>query len=141
MVPSTGRLAEAIEPPPGGLVNSVADFGRLEGTFSVSNDGAAKYTLPLWMPRGRGNMAPALTLSYSSRDGEGPFGVGWSLGGLSSIAWCRRTVAQDGKSDGLHTDGSAALCLGDNRLLPVSACGSGAPDRSARRSGPKSIGR
>ncbi len=121
MVPFTGRLDAAMEPPPGGLVNSVADFGRLEGKFSVSDDGAAKYALPLWMPRGRGNVAPELTLSYSSRGGEGPFGVGWSLGGLSSIAWCPRTIAQDGKSDGLHTDGSSPLCLGGNRLLPVSA--------------------
>lgn len=118
--PST-QWGAAMAQPPGGLVNSVADFGRLEGKFSVSEDGAAKYTLPLWMPRGRGNVAPALTLSYSSRDGEGPLGVGWSLGGLTSIAWCPRTVAQDGYSDGLHTDGTSALCLGDNRLLPVSA--------------------
>jgi RHS repeat-associated protein len=110
-----------MEPPPGGLVNSVSDFGRLEGEFSVSDDGAAQYAVPLWMPKGRGNVAPALTLSYSSRGGDGLFGVGWSLGGLSSIAWCPRTVAQDGYSDGLHFDGSSALCLGDNRLLPVSA--------------------
>ncbi|MFE7035187.1 FG-GAP-like repeat-containing protein, partial [Streptomyces sp. NPDC057621] len=102
-------------------MNSAPNFGRLEGKFSVSDDGAAKYTLPLWMPQGRGVAAPALALSYSSRDGEGPLGVGWSLGGLSSISWCPRTVAQDGYSDGLHTDGTSALCLGDNRLLPVSA--------------------
>src|SRR6266536_2386170 len=52
MEPSTRRAAAAMVQPPGGLVNSVADFGRLEGKFSVSDDGAAKYTLPLWMPRG-----------------------------------------------------------------------------------------
>jgi RHS repeat-associated protein len=103
-----------------GLVSSDANFGRPEGQFSVSGDGAATYTLPLWMPKGRGNVAPELTLSYNSRGGRGPFGVGWSLGGLSSIAWCPRTVAQDGYTDGAHTDGTSALCLGDNRLLPVS---------------------
>src|SRR5688572_30243630 len=83
MEPSTRGSAAALAQPTGGLVTSIADFGRLEGNFSVSGDGAAKYALPLWMPRGRGNVAPALTLSYSSRDGEGPLGVGWSLGGLS----------------------------------------------------------
>lgn len=111
----------AKELPPGGLVNSVDNFGKLEGNFWVSDDGAAQYSLPLWMPRGRGTVAPALKLSYSSRGGEGPFGVGWSMVGLSSITWCPRTIALDGYTDGLHTDGTGALCLGDNRLLPISA--------------------
>ena len=119
--PLAGRAAAARALPPGGLVDSAPNFGWTRGKFSVSDDGAAQYTLPLWMPRGRGNVAPALTLSYSSRHGQGPLGVGWSLGGLSSIAWCPRTFAQDGYSDGLHTDGTSALCLGGNRLLPVSA--------------------
>ena len=118
---STWRGAAARAQPPGGLVDSVADYGQLDGRFSVSADGAARYSLPLWMPTGRGTAALPLNLSYNSRGGEGPFGVGWSLGGLSSIAWCPRTIAQDGYSDGLHIDGSSALCLGDNRLLPVSA--------------------
>lgn len=118
---SIGRDAAVRALPPGGVdEKSVPDFGRLGGKFRVSDDGAAQYSLPLWMPRGRGSVAPSLTLSYSSRGGEGPFGVGWSLGGLSVITWCPRTIAQDGKTDGLHTDGSSPLCLDGNRLLPVS---------------------
>ena len=42
--PSTGREAAAVEPPPGGLVDSAPNFGWTPGEFSVSHDGAAQYT-------------------------------------------------------------------------------------------------
>src|SRR4051794_4783499 len=63
--------------------------GRIDGAFSVTSDGAATYTVPLWVPEGRGSMKPNLALIYQSRGGDGPLGVGWSLGGLSSISRCQ----------------------------------------------------
>ena len=56
-------------------------------------------------PAGRGAVTPQLSLSYSSQAGNGLLGVGWSLGGLSTISWCGRTIAQDGYTDGGHFDG------------------------------------
>jgi len=112
--------APAVEPPPGGIVDSAPNFGWTQGDFSVSDDGAAQYSLPLWVPAGRGRATPALSLSYSSQSGNGPLGMGWALGGLPSIAPCPRTIAQDGFSDTLHFDGSDAYCLGESRLMPVS---------------------
>jgi YD repeat-containing protein len=106
--------------PPGGLVDSAPDFGWTQGQFSVSGDGAAQYSVPLWVPAGRGAVTPQLSLSYSSRAGNGLLGVGWSLGGLSQISWCGRTIAQDGRTDGGHFDGTGALCLNGSRLVPVS---------------------
>src|SRR5262245_52287307 len=90
LVATSARAPEAVaaEPPPGGLVPSVANFGQTQGGFSVSDDGAAEYMLPLWVPQGRGKSTPELTLSYSSRGDNGLLGVGWSLGGLSTISWC-----------------------------------------------------
>jgi virulence plasmid B protein len=114
------RAAGAAEPPPGGLVASASDFGWTQGEFSVGRDGAAQYRVPLWMPAGRGRVAPGLSLSYTSHDGNGYLGVGWSLDGLSSIAWCTRTIAQDGITDGGHFDGADPLCLDGNRLVPMS---------------------
>lgn len=98
----------------------MAGFGWTPGEFSVSHDGTAGYTVPLWSPTGRGSVTPQLALSYNSGAGNGILGVGWSLAGLSSITWCGRTIAQDGYTDGGHFDGSDALCLGGNRLVPVS---------------------
>jgi len=104
--------AARAEPPPGGLVTSVNDFDWTEGEFSVSEDGAAQYDLPLWRPEGRGEVAPDLSLSYDSRAGNGPLGVGWSLEGLPSISWCARTQAQDGYSEGATFDGSGLIING-----------------------------
>ena len=116
----TGRAAAPLGLPPGGLVDSAPNFGWTQGEFSVSPDGAALYTVPLWVPAGRGAVTPQLSLSYSSRAGNGLLGVGWSLGGLSTISWCGRTIAQDGYTDGGHFDGTGALCLNGSRLVPIS---------------------
>jgi hypothetical protein len=63
---------------------------------------------------GHGVVAPALSLSYSSSAGNGLAGVGWSLGGLSSISWCPTTIAQDGQTDGA-TD-HVRLVAGQQRI-------------------------
>lgn len=83
--------------PPGGLVDTQINSGWTEGSFSVTDDGAATYNLPLWVPDGRSGLSPQLALSYNSRAGNGPIGVGWSLSGLSSITPCTPTPAQDGR--------------------------------------------
>jgi RHS repeat-associated protein len=101
-------------------VDSAPNFGWTQGEFSVSHDGSAHYSVPLWVPAGRGAVTPQLSLSYSSRSGNGLLGVGWSLGGVSAISWCGRTIAQDGYTDGGHFDGQDALCLDGNRLVPIS---------------------
>jgi RHS repeat-associated protein len=112
--------AGARELPTGGLVTTEADIGWTPGEFSVSHDGAAQYSVPLWVPAGRGSVTPQLSLSYSSGGDNGLLGVGWALTGLSTISWCGRTQAQDGKTDAGHFDGQDALCLNGARLVPMS---------------------
>lgn len=46
----------------------------------TSNTGAAQFRIPIAVPPGPGGFAPNVDLAYSSRSGDGPFGVGWSLG-------------------------------------------------------------
>ncbi len=111
--------ATAAALPAGGLVPSASGYGKTAGSFSVSNDGSAQYRVPLWTPDGHGQGKPDLSLSYDSRAGNGLIGVGWSLAGLSSIAPCAKTIAQDGHTDGVSFDASDAFCLGEARLLPV----------------------
>jgi RHS repeat-associated protein len=70
---------------------------QLPGSFSVSADGAATYTIPLDIPEGRAGISPKLALTYNSNGGNGLVGVGWSLSGASSmITRCPRTHAVDG---------------------------------------------
>jgi hypothetical protein len=46
---------------------------------AVGATGAASFELPLPLSAGRG-WDPQLSLTYSSQAGNGPFGIGWSLG-------------------------------------------------------------
>jgi len=56
---------------------SIATIGKSWG--AVGPTGAATFELPLPLSGGRG-WDPQLSLIYSSQAGNGPFGIGWSLG-------------------------------------------------------------
>ena len=44
------------------------------------NSGTGAYQVPLALPAGRNGYGPTLALSYSSGQGNGPFGLGWDIG-------------------------------------------------------------
>lgn len=54
-------------------------------------NGAATLSVPLAVTTGRG-YAPALSLSYSSQAGNGPFGIGWSSGAMTISRHTRHGV-------------------------------------------------
>jgi len=108
----------SVPPPQTDIVPSEA-AGRVNGDFAVSNDGAATYKLPLTLPKGRNDLQPELALQYDSRAGDGPLGRGWSVSGLSEIARCNQTIAQDGGTDGVHFDARDRFCLDGERLVAV----------------------
>ncbi|WP_338263266.1 RHS repeat-associated core domain-containing protein [Corallococcus caeni] len=93
--------------------------GLSKGASSVSPDGTAKYTLPLWVPDGRAGMQPALTLSYQGNSGSNMLGQGWSITGLSAVARCPRTLAQDGRVEGISFTSADAFCLDGQRLIAI----------------------
>ncbi|HEW9976538.1 TPA: hypothetical protein VGT13_003533, partial [Shewanella algae] len=66
----------------------------LSGSFRVSEQGAATYTIPIDTPAARGKLKPAVELSYSSGGGETIMGLGWGLQGLSAISRCPKTIEQ-----------------------------------------------
>jgi hypothetical protein len=102
--------------PPHGHVEPSEEVGTLPGQLTVDDSGAAHYAIPLWVPEGRLGMQPDLSLMYSSRGGNGPLGVGWTLTGLSEISRCSRTVRQDGFHRNARFDDDA-YCLGGSRLV------------------------
>ena len=83
-------------PPPR---TATAAVGALPGTGWVGHDGAYHYRIPIEVPPGRAGMAPSLALTYSSKSGNGPVGVGFSLEGASSITRCERAMAAGGERD------------------------------------------
>jgi len=93
--------------------------GAVPGSFSVSSTGEAVYSVPLVVPPGRAGMQPTLAITYDSEAGEGPLGLGFSIGGLSAITRCARNVAQDGEIVPVRDDADDALCLDGKRLVPL----------------------
>ena len=62
-----------------------AAVGNTKGLASVTPVGSASYSVPIVTPPGTNGMTPSLSLNYSSTDGSGWIGHGWSIGGLSAI--------------------------------------------------------
>ncbi|MDH5409017.1 MAG: hypothetical protein OEY00_10430, partial [Gammaproteobacteria bacterium] len=94
--------------------------GKVNGSFSVSPTGAAGYNVPIVVPAGVGGMQPGLSINYSSQGGNGLLGVGWGLGGISSIQRCPQNYAQDGALRGLELNSNDRLCMDGQRLIAVS---------------------
>jgi RHS repeat-associated protein len=91
----------------------------IPGQFEVTDSGAASYTIPIDVPPGTAGMQPALSLHYSSQDGNGILGMGWSLSGLPSIRRCGQTIAQDGTSSAVTYTANDRFCLDGERLIAV----------------------
>jgi hypothetical protein len=96
-----------------------AKFGKIADAFSVSSTGDAVYSISLNVPPGRLGMEPHLSLAYDSGSGEGPFGTGFGLSGLSSITRCASNIAQDHRIRGVRYDAEDNFCLDGLRLVPV----------------------
>jgi len=95
--------------------------GALQGTFQVTGDGAATYSIPLWTGPARMGMGPSLALSYNSRGDRSLAGMGWDLSGygLSKITRCNKTIAQDGAATAISFTNDDAFCLDGARLQPT----------------------
>ena len=65
----------------------------IPGKMGVSAQGAFTYTIPVIVPPGTNNLMPALSLDYSSQNGDGTVGLGWTLAGLPTITRCPQTIA------------------------------------------------
>jgi RHS repeat-associated protein len=98
------------------LGSTAAPFGRTAGQFVIPADGSANYSIPIWTPPGVAGLQPALSLNYNSRSGDGLFGVGWQMAGLSAISRCNLTYAQDGVAGSPQLASSDRFCLDGNRL-------------------------
>ncbi len=92
--------------------------GATPGEFNASG-GSANYSIPISIESGRGGMQPELSLNYSSDGGDGILGKGWSLGGLSAIRRCPRTIVHDGQVGSINFDANDRYCLDGQRLIPL----------------------
>lgn len=106
--------------------SAIAAVGNTPGYAAVTPLGSASYSIPIFAPPGTRGMTPSLSLNYSSADGSGWIGHGWSIGGLSAVYRCPKTWAQDGESRNVRLDLNDRYCLDGNRLRSVSGAHGGA---------------
>lgn len=92
---------------------------QLSGEFSVSG-GQASYSLPISVAQGRAGHQPSLSLEYRSDSPNGMLGMGWSLGGLSSISRCGKNLEKDDRWGGVNFDANDRYCLDGQRLVAIS---------------------
>ncbi|MBL7797054.1 MAG: VCBS repeat-containing protein [Saprospiraceae bacterium] len=68
---------------PSSIINSPKGGGAMHGLGEkFSPDlftGTGNFTIPIALPQGRNGFQPQINLVYSSGQGNGPFGLGWSL--------------------------------------------------------------
>jgi RHS repeat-associated protein len=93
--------------------------GTIGGAFSVSQSGAANYSIPVKLPEGINGMKPALSIDYSSQGGNSFLGYGWNLSGLSSITRTGSNLFNDGLIRNIRYDYLDNFALDGNRLYVV----------------------
>ena len=95
--------------------------GALPGEVVVDNLGSSNYAIPIAVAPGTAGLVPDVSLVYSSQSGNGPMGVGWSIGGLSAISRGPKTYSNDSapagvqfnnREDRFYLDGQRLILVG-----------------------------
>jgi hypothetical protein len=94
--------------------------GATAGELGVSAEGSANYSIEIAVPLGTTGVQPKLSLHYDSQSGNGVLGVGFSLGGLSAISRCGKTLPIDSTITAVDYSDNDRFCLDGQRLVPLS---------------------
>jgi len=92
--------------------------GSTEGFANVNPLGAATYSIPIALPEGVNGLEPSLSLNYISQlKSSRSLGLGWSLGGVSSIVRTARTIAHHGEITKVKYDDTDSYNLDGHYLI------------------------
>ncbi|PRD47252.1 RHS repeat-associated core domain-containing protein [Sphingobacterium haloxyli] len=101
-------------------VDTIKDVGEIPMSSSPTPTGAKMYTVPIEISPGRQGFQPQLSLVYNSLGGNGTMGMGWSIGGLSSITRSVRSKYYDSQAHGVNLSKADAFVLDGIRLIKLS---------------------
>lgn len=102
----TGVSDDRVSLPEGpGSISGLAGGGDATGSFS--------YTVDLELPAAQREMKPALSMAYSSLGGQGPVGMGWSLGLPTLERSVRRGLPRYEAGDLMSASGEELVHVGD----------------------------
>jgi len=108
-----GRVAACEGPAPGAASAGTLKLPDMPASIRGLSDAASvnvfsaqlAYQIPIDLPAGPAGFGPALALQYSGELGNGPLGIGWSLGGISIRRSLRLGVPAYDDSDELDLIG------------------------------------
>lgn len=81
--------------------------------------GTGNYSVPLHLPLGPNELQPSFQLTYSTGAGDGPFGMGWSIGAFTIERRTDRGVPRYDDSDSFVLASAGLLVsVGDGRYRP-----------------------
>ncbi|WP_066433510.1 FG-GAP-like repeat-containing protein [Chryseobacterium sp. CCH4-E10] len=92
-------------------------FHDTKGNVEVNGSGQLQYTLPIALPPGIKNVAPQVSLVYTSGSANGIAGYGWNIAGLSSISRTGRNIEKDGEMKGVQLDYTDYYSFDGQRLV------------------------
>jgi hypothetical protein len=90
---------------------NAAVVGTIKGEFQVGATGAATYSMQIAVPPGTADIAPLLSISYSSQQGNGLLGMGFGLSGLTAITRCSSNLSQNSVIHGVDYRASSGSSL------------------------------
>lgn len=91
------------------LYTGLRQYYEIPYTQSVSPSGAFTVTIPIECYPGIGDAQPHITLSYNSQQGNGPLGMGWSIGGLSQITAGNKNYYYDNEAKSMQSGTTGLL--------------------------------
>ncbi|MEO1628355.1 MAG: SpvB/TcaC N-terminal domain-containing protein, partial [Bacteroidota bacterium] len=98
-------------------INTFRPVGATVAQASVTQSGAAKYSIPIVVPPGTNGVIPQISVEYDSHTPNGVMGQGWSIVGLSSITRAGQSIHFDGKKTPVNFTSSDRFYLDGQRLV------------------------
>jgi RHS repeat-associated protein len=99
-------------------INTSLAVGKTPGELNVS--GMASYTVPLDLPKGTAGLQPTLSLNYLSSFNDGLLGIGWSIGGLSTISRVNQNLYFEAQANPIKGDLNDKYAMDGKRLILTS---------------------
>ena len=94
--------------------------GEIPIESGMSPTGARTYNVPINCFKSEGLMAPQISLTYNSQQGNGIMGMGWNIGGLQAITRGNKSIYYDNATDGMDLTKDDAFYLNGTRLIRTS---------------------
>ncbi|UMQ43054.1 type IV secretion protein Rhs [Chryseobacterium sp. Y16C] len=92
-------------------------FHDTKGNIEVNKSGQLQYTLNIDLPPGVKEVAPNISLVYSSGGQNGLAGYNWNILGLSSISRTGKNLEKDGITKGVQLDYTDYYSFNGQRLI------------------------